>query len=347
MSIYSFTEAIHLATKTILLDDRVHILGLGAVYPNGLDGTMGTLAREFPDRIHDTPCSEAAVSGMGVGMAAMGLRPLIHHGRIEFCLWAMDAVITQAAKWNSMFGGGYPLPLTMRIAMGRQWGNGGQHTNNSKCLFATSGLKVVCPSTPQMAHDLLISAMEDYNPVIYLEPRWCYKLKEEISTKQYGCDLGKARVLKRGTDITLVAVGDTVVEALRTAKMLKGQVDVEVIDLVSVYPMDSDTILESVGRTKHLIVCESSTYPYSTASQVIELVGMNYNIPKAYSVCPDYPCPTAPSLTKDYYPTSTNLANFICSRLFGLGEFEENETFEQLNLPPTDNITDLLNEVNS
>ncbi len=345
---HSYTEAIQLATKTALLDDRVHVLGLGAVYKNGLDGSMGDLVKEFPDRIHDTPCSEAAVTGMAMGMALMGLRPLVHHGRVEFALYAANQILTEMANWNYEFGD-YPCPVTLRIALGRQWGNGPAHTRNTKGLFAVPGLKVVCPSTPQMAHDLLITAMEDNNPVIYLEPRWCYKLKEEISTKKYGVSLSEARVLKRGNYMTIVAVGDMVVEALRAAKMIeaKHKLDVEVIDLVSVYPVPMETIISSVSRTRGLVVCESSTYPYSVASQVAEGVLRELTCRFAHISCPDYPCPTALSLTKHYYPTATDIANKVMNLYDGyVGTFEANETFEQLHLPPTDNITDLLQDLN-
>src|ERR1043166_5856174 len=109
-------------------DPAIHIFGLGTRDANGADGTTAGLASEFPGRIHDTPCSEAAVTGMAVGAAISGLHPLVHHGRVEFALYALDAIVTQAAKWNAMFGGDYPCPIVFRIAVGRQWGNGPQHT---------------------------------------------------------------------------------------------------------------------------------------------------------------------------------------------------------------------------
>lgn len=341
--IRSFTEAVHAATNSVMIDPAVHVLGLGAAYKNGLDGTMGTLAIEFAGRVHDTPCSEAAVTGMAVGMAAMGLRPIVHHGRIEFGLYAMDAILTQAAKWNYMFGGEYPVPMTVRIALGRQWGNGPQHTINSKGLFAMPGLSVVCPSTPQAAYSLLVAAVEDDNPVIYLEPRWCYKLKEDVSDT-VRMSLGDARILNTGTDITVVAVGDMVVEALKAAKMLEDYISVEVIDLVSVYPIDEGIILDSADKTRRLLVCESSTYPYSAASQIVECIGMVGKSMRSVNAltCPDYACPTAPSLTKDYYPTAIGIANEILDMCGIDKQFERNETFAQLNLPPTDNISDIL-----
>ena len=342
--ILSFTQAILRATMSALLDSKVHVFGLGAEYPNGLDGTMGDLSKMFQGRVHDTPCSEAAVTGMAVGMAAMGLRPLVHHGRIEFALYGMDALLTQAAKWSAMFGGGYPVPLTVRIAMGRQWGNGPQHTINAKGLFAMHGLKVVCPSTPQMAHDLLIAAVKDDNPVIYLEPRWLYKMRGTVGDI-CATDLGKARIVRQGTDITVVAVGDMVLETLKAAKLVEHIVSVEVVDLVSVYPIDEETILQSVEKTRSLLVCESSQYPYSTASQVIASVGMEcVYISMNALTCPDYPCPTAPSLTRDYYPTRTTIANEILSMFGKLHRFTRNETFEELNLPPTDNVDEFLTD---
>lgn len=337
----TFAEAIKEATSKLMNTyPNMHIFGLGASYPNGLDGTMGNIAVEHPERVHDTPCSEAAVTGMAMGAAISGIRSLVHHGRVEFALFAADPLLTQAAKWAYSFGN-YPVPLTVRIALGRQWGNGPQHTINAKGLFAVPGLKVVCPSTPQAAYGLLLSAVEDNNPVIYLEPRWAYKLKEYIVDSRMSLD--RARVMKSGKDITVVAVGDTVIDVLKAAEMLKEFVDVEVVDLVSVYPIDRTTIIDSIRNTRRLLVCESSTYEYSTASQILSIVGSVAGIGSAgILACQDYACPTAPSLTKDYYPTPKSIANKILIMCGRSHRIENEETFAQLNLPPTDNVTDLL-----
>ena len=345
MPILSFAEAVHNATKYMMMyDARIHVLGLGATYPNGLDGTMGNLAEKYPNRVHDTPCSENAVTGMAVGMAVSGLKPLVHHGRIEFALHAMDQIITQSAKWNYMFGGNYQCPLTLRIAMGRQWGNGPQHTLTPKGLFAVPGLRVVCPSTPSSARLLLIAALDDINPVIYLESRWLYKIKETVTGGEDALlqdtqSIYEPKILKQGTDITIVAVADMVLEALRAAELLKAvHINAEVIDIVSVYPLDMRAVLNSMRKTGHLICVDASTPAYSIAHEIIARTG---GFGTAIT-CPDIACPTAPSLTADYYPTAETIATCAVKKLDKNFVFPDIKSFSELNLPPTENIDGLL-----
>ena len=147
----NFVEAINLAHLHGLEKNKNSlILGLGVNYPNGADGTTKSLAAKYPSRVLDVPVSEAAFTGMSVGMATMGLNPIVHHGRIEFALLAMDSILTQASKWNFMFGGDYPCSLGLRINLGRQWGNGPQHTAAYTPLFInTPGIDVLWPSNPQ------------------------------------------------------------------------------------------------------------------------------------------------------------------------------------------------------
>jgi pyruvate dehydrogenase E1 component beta subunit len=332
-----FTEAIQLATRSVMEEDSsVHVLGLGANYPNGLDGTMGDIAETFHDRVHDTPCSENAVTGMAVGMAISGLRPIVHHGRIEFALHAMDQIITQAAKWNYMFGGNYPCPLTLRIAMGRQWGNGPQHTLSYKGLFSVPGLQVVCPSTPQAAYSLLQAAVENPNPVVFLESRWLYKTQGTIINTSML--INKAMIMRSGTDLTIVAAGEFVLEALRAAKVLgEHGISVEVIDLVSVYPIDMETLRESVGKTGKLMVIDST-------SQFAMEIAARANVQGASVVtlsCVESPCPTAPSMSDSYYPTDQDIIGAV-SQWFGKFDIPVLEkTFAELNLAPTDNFDEL------
>lgn len=349
----SFTEAIYAATEVTLRDPRTHILGLGATYKNGLDGTMKDLAERHPAQVHDTPCSEAAVTGMAVGMATNGLRPIVHHGRIEFALYAMNQILTEAANWNYMFGGDYPCPLTIRICIGRQWGNGPAHTRSLKALFAVPGLKVVCPSSPRAAHDLLINAHLDRNPVVYLEPRWLYKTKETV-LEAFDIDAGspmlplnRARVLRQGKDITVVAVGEAVLEALKAAKVLweASGISAEVIDLVSIYPMDISPVFHSVQKTNRLVVIEAAPHAFNVAGELLSSLAA-VEAPVAYYAsfgCLDTPCPTAPGLTKGYYPEYREIVSHICTTAFGLlPPTLEAPTFAERNLPPTDNFDDLL-----
>ena len=335
--ICTFTQAIQTATAELLTDSRTHVIGLGATYPNGLDGTMGDLATKFQSQVHDMPCSESAVTGMCVGMSINELRPILHHGRIEFALHAMDAILTQAAKWSYMFGGKYPCPLTLRIAMGRQWGNGPQHTFTQKGIFVVPGLKVVAPATPSMAYHLLAGAAQEPNPVIYLESRWLYKTKQTVKTENVPV-FGQAQVLRHGSDVTIVAVADMVLEALRAAKLLAAiGISVKVIDAVSIYPVDSKFIAYQTKctNTGYLFAVDAATPAYSFAHEIIAQVGSR----NSYAITlPDYPCPTAPAMTAEYYPSAELIANRITDCMYRPELFQETKTFEELNLPPTDNF---------
>ena len=328
----TFSEAIQSATAELLEDKRVHVIGLGASYKNGLDGTMGDLAERYPEQVHDVPCSENAITGTAVGMATAGLLPLVHHGRIEFSFHAFDQIFNQAAKWSYMFGGNYQCALTARIAMGRQWGNGPQHTFTAKGIFAIPGLKVAAPSSPNAAKNLLLAAVRDPNPVIYLESRWLYKTKETVIDTEMPLD--KARVLRTGKDVTIVAVADMVIDALKAARLLANiGVEAEVIDVVSVYPLDIATMRDSVSKTGHLVTVDASTPSYSIAHEIIAELGTGVAL-----TCPDTPCPTAPSLAAKYYPTAARIASVTLRSLGRELTFDENYTFEELNLPPTDNF---------
>jgi len=356
--VLGFTDAIKEATfQAMQKHANAHMFGLGVTYPNGADGTTGGLLEKYPGRVHDIPCSENAITGMAVGMAASGLRPIVHHGRIEFAFYAVDPLLTQAANWNYMFGGDYPCPLTVRVALGRQWGNGPQHTRSARSFFAVPGLKVVVPSTPATAKGLLLSAVDDNNPVIFLEHRWLYKLKGAVPESPYTIPLDKARVMAEGDAVTVVAVGDMVVEALKAAALLRtcAGVSIEVIDLVSLYPMDMETILKSVAKTRNLIAIDASTPAFSVAHEVISNVmtsGSPITVPLRQQIrglkamtCPDVSCPTATSLTKGYYPTHVDLVREV-SDMLGLGlQPMMDLSFAELNLAPSQNIDELLEQL--
>ena len=159
--IIKYTEALKEATDQMMEIDRdIFVIGLGVSYKNGADGTTSGLKLKYADRVFDVPVSEGAFTGMAVGAAINGLKPIVHHGRVEFGFYATDQIFTQAARWNYMFGGNNNVPIVFRIAVGRQWGNGPQHTQSPYALFGGAiGLKVVIPSTPKMAKGLLVAAL--------------------------------------------------------------------------------------------------------------------------------------------------------------------------------------------
>lgn len=338
--ILKYTEAINEATNQIMNKDRsVFVVGLGVTYKNGADGTTGGLKERYPDRVFDVPVSENGFTGMAVGAAINGLRPIVHHGRIEFALLAYDPIITQAPKWNYMFGGGNPVPITFRINVGRQWGNGPQHTQAIYSLFGNiPGLKVVIPSSPKMAKGLLLSAVEDNNPTIVLEPRWLFNLKEDVPEKLFREPLDKAKIWQKGNDVTLISYGDGLHACREALNLVNQSVSIELIDLVSINPIDYKTIFTSVNKTGRIVFVDTTHKSFCVGSEIIAKVAQNKNIKLRQNpinlACPDVPCPTSPVLTEAFYPTRVDIANSIL-KMFGKNLIKLRLSFDELNLAPS------------
>ncbi len=333
-----YTEAFREATHQLLAEDPdVFVIGLGVSYKNGADGTTAGLSDVYPNRVLDVPVSEHAFTGMAVGAAISGLRPIIHHGRVEFALLAADQIFTQAAKWNYMFGGGNPVPVVLRIAVGRQWGNGPQHTQALYGLFGSvPGLKVVIPSTPKMAKGLLVSAVRDPNPVVILEPRWLYQTRQEVPEPLYGEPLDTAQIVREGNKLTVVAYGDGFVSALEACGLIDDDADVELIDIVSINPIDHETIGRSLRKTGRLLCVDTTHSSFSIGADVVAhaaTAGLLREAPVMLS-CPGVPCPTSTALTEAFYPTKADIANAIL-RMLRKPEIEVPLSFQELHLAPT------------
>lgn len=342
--IIKYTEAIKEATDQMMeIDKDIFVIGLGVTYRNGADGTTSGLKLKYPERVFDAPLSEGAFTGMAVGAAINGLRPIVHHGRVEFSLLAADQIFTQAAKWNYMFGGNNNVPIVLRINVGRQWGNGPQHTQALYALFGNVlGLKVVIPSTPRMAKGLLVSALRDKNPVVILESRWLFQVKQDVPTEIYAESLGKARVATSGKDITVIAYGDGFVAAHEALSLIGEKASVELIDLVSLNPIDHETIFASVKKTGRLLCVDTTNEAFNVGSEIISKVAQQKSLqlretPGSLS-CPNVPCPTSTALTEFYYPTKVDIANAVL-RVMHKPTIDRALTFEELHLAPTITIS--------
>ncbi|HVT75251.1 MAG TPA: transketolase C-terminal domain-containing protein [Candidatus Paceibacterota bacterium] len=337
--IIKYTEALKEATDQMMeVDPRVCVLGLGVSYKNGADGTTAGLKAKYPDRVLDVPVSEAGITGMAVGAAIAGIHPIVHHGRLEFAILGADAMFTQAAKWNYMFGGGNPVPVVFRINIGRQWGNGPQHTQAFYSLFGnTVGLKVVIPSSPRMAKGLLVSALRDKNPVVILEPRWLFNIKQDVPTEIFAEPLDKAQVVAKGNDVTIVSYGDGLLAAREALDIIGDKASVELVDLVSINPIDYPTVLTSIKKTGRLITIDTTNEAFNIGSEIIAAVGKDQSIklktaPVTLS-CPNVPIPTSTALTKSVYPTKVDVANAVL-KLLGKGEVGTKLSFEGLHIAP-------------
>lgn len=333
-----YIDALKEATRQLMESDpRVFVMGLGV--PQGTGG-IASLKADFNDRVLDTPTSEAALTGLAVGAAIGGLRPIVYHDRVEFSLLAADQMFTQAAKWRYMFGGeGGSAPVTLRVVVGRQWGNGPQHSQALYGMFGSvTGLRVVIPGSPKMAKGLLIAAVRSDDPVVMIEPRWLYGIKEAVPEDIYEVPLDKAQIVKDGSEITLVAYGDGLFAA-REAMALLGETasKVELIDLVSLKPIDHKTINNSVRRTGRLLCVDTTSSAFGIGSEIIAKSAQTDIVFKKHPVsvaAPDVPCPTSPALSEFWYPTKVDIANAVLGML-KKQEIKHKLSFEELHLAPT------------
>jgi len=328
----TYADAILEATTQCMDEDSsIYIMGLGVPDPKGIFGTTLGLKDKFGDRrVLDMPVSENGMTGVAIGSAIVGMRPIMTHQRIDFMLLALDQIISNAANWHYMFGGKMKVPLTIRLLIGRGWGQGPQHSKSLQSIFThIPGLKVVMPFTPYDAKGLLVSAIRDDNPVIYIEHRWLHNITGEVPEDIYSVPLGKARVVKEGNDITIVASSLMVLEAMKGSGYLeKDGISSEIIDLRSLKPLDSETIIHSVEKTGRLFVVDGACHTTGFAAEVISLVtekAFSYlkTSPKRLTF-PDLPTPTSPALANNYYPRTINIINAVKS-MFGLPERSEEE----------------------
>ncbi len=321
----SYAEALREGLDLCLTHDpRVYVMGLGVPDPKGLFGsTAGLVEKHGPSRVREMPTAENAMTGVALGSALVGMRPVLTHQRVDFALLAMEQMVNQAAKWRYMFGGKATVPLVVRMIVGRGWGQGPQHAQSLQAWFAhVPGLKVVMPTTPRDAKGLLIASVEDDGPVVSIEHRWLYNLRGEVPEGIYRSPIGPARIARGGTDVTVVATSYMVLEALRAAdRLADADVSAEVIDLRTIAPLDEDALFESVKKTGRLVVADTATLSFGIGAEVVSRVterafGALRSAPVRVS-SPDCPSPSAPSLSEHYYPRAQQVLE-ACHRVLGL-----------------------------
>ena len=296
-------------------DPRVFIIGLGAPDPAAIfSSTKGLVGKYGPGRVIDMPVSEHAMTGVCLGAALNGMRPIMVHIRLEFEMLAVDQIVNQAAKWHYMFGGQMAAPMVIRMVVGRGWGQGPQHSQSLQAWFAhIPGLKVIMPSTPYDAKGLLISAIEDNNPVICIEHRWLYQIYGPVPEGYYRVPLGQPSVLRVGQHVTIVATSYMTLEAVRAADELADEgLEVEVIDVRTLSPFDEGPVLESVKKTGRLIVadtgCRSGGFAGEIVARVVEQALRDLKEPPVRITLPDVPTPTTRALANYYYPLKHDIA---------------------------------------
>lgn len=305
----TYAAAVNDALATAMeMDSTVICYGLGVTDPKSVFGTTAGLEARFgPERVFDMPTSENAMTGVAIGAALNGIRPVMTHQRLDFFLLALDQLVNAAAKWHYMFGSQISVPLTIRLILGRGWGQGPTHSQNLQAWFAhVPGLKVVMPTTPRDAKGLLLSSIFDPNPVVFLEHRWLHNARGSVPAGDHREPIGKARIVRTGRDISIVAMSYMTIEALRAAEALQGLgVSCEVIDLATIKPLDWATVLDSVGRTGRILALDTGFTTGSIAGEVIARVAMErfsvLKAPPARLAMPDVPEPASSALTGEFY----------------------------------------------
>lgn len=300
-------------------DPTVVVFGEDVADAGGPFKTSDGLLEEFgPNRVRDTPISEMGFLGTAVGAAATGLRPVAEIMFVEFLGVALDQVVTEAALFHYLSAGHYRAPMTVRASTGA-FGFGAQHSHTRESWFYGSpGLKLVSVSGPQSAYGLLRAAIRDDNPVVVLEPRLLYSKRSEVTTGEDSIvELGKARTVQQGADVTIIGFGSTV-STIEDAEAL-GSWSAEVIDLQTLIPWDREAILESVGRTKRLAIVEENPASFGWGTDIASVVGAELfgtlEAPILRITCPDAPVPFPTDLEARYLPSSAYVASQVSELL--------------------------------
>lgn len=307
-------------------DEYVFVMGQGVDDPLGMFGiTLGLDKKYGKDRVFDTPLSEDSLTGVAVGAALTGMRPVYMHNRPDFLLLAMDHIVNHASKWSYMFGGHIHVPIVIWAAVGRGWGGAAQHTQALHGLFMhVPGLKLVMPSTPYDAKGLMLASIMDNNPVIIIEHRWLFKQTGYVPEGLYAVPFGCGVLRRIGKDLTIVAISYMVKEALGAAQELQKQgIEVEVVDPRTLKPLDEELILNSVKKTGKLIIADIGWKTGGVGAEIAAMVsekGFSYlKSPIRRIASPDIPTPAGYTLEDRFYPGQKDIIS-CCSEMMGLSK---------------------------
>jgi pyruvate/2-oxoglutarate/acetoin dehydrogenase E1 component len=311
----TYAEALREAVEQEMArDPAVVCFGLDVDDPKAIQGTTrGLLERYGAERVFGTPLAEDAMTGVAIGMALAGLRPVHVHIRMDFLLLAMNQLVNIAAKASYMYGGQVHVPLVVRSMIGKSWGQGAQHSQGLYPLFMQiPGLRVVAPTNPHDAKGCLAAAIRDDNPVMFVEHRLLYPHRGPLPEAPYLVPPGRARVAAAGADVTLVGVSNALVECLRARRYLEAVgLQAEVIDPIWLAPLDVDTIADSVARTGRLVTVDNGWVACGAGAEIVSRVverlqGRPLAV-RRLGFAPT-PCPPTPSLEDLYYPDARAIA---------------------------------------
>jgi acetoin:2,6-dichlorophenolindophenol oxidoreductase subunit beta len=318
-----FCSALNEAMKQEMRrDPTVFVYGIGVPDHKGIFGSTNGLVEEFgPRRCFDTPLCEDSMTGFALGAAINGMRPIHVHIRVDFLILAMNQLANMLSTYNFMANGRVKVPIVIRAIVGRGWGQGSQHSKSLHSVFAHfPGLKVVAPTRPYDAKGLLIAAIQDPNPVIFLEHRWLYWAVGEVPEEPYTIELGTGNILRKGSDATVVATSWMNVEALKAADILaRHGVQIEVIDPRTLSPLDDTLIVESVNKTGICIVADNDWlecgFSAEIAARVSEKCFGRMKAPVRRLGFAATPCPTVRHLEDEFYPNARTIVEAVQEKL--------------------------------
>ena len=316
--VFRTMDAVHDALEIELAsDERVFVAGIDVGAGGNVFGLTRGLRDEFGDRVRDTPISETAIVGVGVGAAMAGMRPVVEVMYLDFIGVCFDQLLNQAAKLPFMTGGGAEMGLTVRTQFGAGRSSGSQHSQSLEALLAhVPGLTVVMPSTPADTYGLLRAAIQDPNPVVFIENRLLYGMKGPRPPADHLVPIGRSIVVRPGTDVTVVSVSRMVHEALAAAEEVAGDgISVEVIDLRTVSPLDMAPVLESVHKTSRILIAHEAVVPFGIGAEIAATVAReafwDLDAPIERIGAAATPAPYSPDLEQAWLPDRADIASAI------------------------------------
>ncbi len=307
--VQAINEALH---EAMAADQNVICYGLGVDDPKAIFGSTKGLKERFGNsRVFDMPASENAMTGVAIGAALNGIRPVMVHQRFDFFLLAMDQLVNNAAKWHYTFGAQRSVPITIRLILGRGWGQGPTHSQSLHAWFAhIPGLKVVMPTSAEDAKGLLLSSIFDDNPVLFMEHRWLHNMIGEVPEGGQRIPLGKARTLREGDDVTMLHAVDY---------LHQHGISCELIDLRTISPLDWEAVFRGVRKTGRILVLDTGAQTGSVAGEIVARAAMECwsslkQQPRRIAM-PDIPEPTSFGMTRDLHPRAEHIVRTVSEML--------------------------------
>jgi pyruvate/2-oxoglutarate/acetoin dehydrogenase E1 component len=321
----TYSQAINETLHQLLAKNKkVFLIGQGITSPWYVGTTtVGLIDRFGSQRVFDTPVSENGSTGLAVGAALTGMKPIVVHPRMDFMYYAMDQIANHAANWYYMFGSQLSVPITIWGIINRGGEQAAQHSQALQAIFAhIPGLKVVMPSTPYDAKGLLVASVNDSNPVVYIDDRWLYEIQGDVPEELYSIEIGKSIIRKKGKDVTIVATSYMVHKALEAAKQLEKEgINVELIDLLTIKPFDKKMLFDSVKKTRRLVVVDAAWKTCGIGAEISATIAENKLFSQLKSPImrvslPDTPAPASCSLENRYYPNEKNIISTVKKLLY-------------------------------